>query len=110
MMWYQPGGQLPDDVYTYKDAARGLNKLWSKVSRKKSNASSSASSENGGSGAHQNGDLLATEKEGKVNGNSGSEIQHIEETDILEENEDDEEIDHHEEIQGLGLKGLKLAE
>lgn len=71
--WYQPGAELPPEVYTYRDVQKGLGKMWNRVRRRPSSSSSAA-------------DALAMEKEGK---GKSKEIEHIEET--HEGDEDDEE-------------------
>lgn len=101
--WYQPGGTLPPDVYTYKDVQKGLGKMWNKVRRRSSSASVSSSSTSEAAGM---------EREGK---GKGKEIEHIEECveedheedveDALDDEEDEEEVRGR--TMGLGLGGME---
>lgn len=85
--WYQPGGALPDDVYTYKDVQKGIGKIWNKV-RRRSSASSTSSTV---------AEALSMEKEGKAAGGL-KDIQHIEECSEDEEEEEVEEAVEGDEI------------
>lgn len=53
--WYQPGGTLPPDVYTYKDATAAINKVWQRCRKKPSSTQLSTAA----------AAALAVEKEGK---------------------------------------------
>ncbi|GAA5859007.1 hypothetical protein JCM1840_003709 [Sporobolomyces johnsonii] len=130
LQWYE-GGELPADVYTWRDAQKGLSKIWKRVistssdrggggrDRSESNVSTSSSVTSGGSEE----EARRMEREAKGKGS----IEHIEEAlheDSEEEDEgatvsvarDDEDEDTASEVtaprtppeghNGLGLVGL----
>ncbi|KAL8292989.1 hypothetical protein RQP46_000683 [Phenoliferia psychrophenolica] len=74
--WYQQGGTVPPDVYTYKDVQKGVSKMWQKVRRRSSVSSSAA-------------EAAAMERDGK---GKSKEIEHIEEASDEEDSADEDAI------------------
>lgn len=95
MQWYE-GGELPEDVYTWRDAQRGISKIWKKVNgaggakgkeKEKERSNSLSSTTSGGSVD----EAKRMEREAKSGGNKG-EVEHVEEAPAtIQEEEDDDD-------------------
>ncbi|ORY55333.1 hypothetical protein BCR35DRAFT_310104 [Leucosporidium creatinivorum] len=112
--WYQPGAPHPEDVYTYKDVQRGLGKIWQKMSRRRSSATSDTSVASAGtSTSSSSAEARAMETQGK---GKSSEIEHIEE--VLEDEEEEDDQGFYEESPPRGRElereghslGLEMGE
>ncbi|KAK4705715.1 hypothetical protein P7C70_g487, partial [Phenoliferia sp. Uapishka_3] len=76
--WYQTGGTVPPDVYTYKDMQKGVTKIWDRVRRRSSVSNTSRSSAEAA--------VMERDSKGK-----SKEIEHIEEASDEEPDSDDED-------------------
>jgi len=88
LQWYE-GGEMPPDVYTWRDAQRGISKIWKKVNggkeaSPKTRSESMTSTTSGGSVE----EAKRMEREAKSGGKG--EVEHVEEAALVEENEEDE--------------------
>ncbi|SCV69112.1 BQ2448_2132 [Microbotryum intermedium] len=85
--WYQQGGQMPEDIYTYKDVQKGLTKLWGKVRKRSGSSVSTTSSSSAAEASKMEADAKGKSKE----------IEHIEEADEEEPVQDEEAVASEEE-------------
>lgn len=101
LQWYE-GGEIPDDVYTWRDAQRGISKIWKKVNggsnkgkdkerekereKEKERSNSLSSTTSGGSVE----EARRMEREAKGGGNKG-EVEHVEEAIVEEPDEEDQD-------------------
>ncbi|GAA5953905.1 hypothetical protein JCM3765_000686 [Sporobolomyces pararoseus] len=98
LQWYE-GGEMPEDVYTWRDAQRGISKIWKKVNgnkgkekEKEKDKEANKERSNSLSSTTSGGSLEEArrmEREAKSGGNKG-EVEHVEEA-IVEEPEDEED-------------------
>lgn len=96
---------MPEDVYTWRDAQRGISKIWKKVNgnkgkekEKEKDKEANKERSNSLSSTTSGGSLEEArrmEREAKSGGNKG-EVEHVEEA-IVEEPEDEEELGEGEE-------------
>ncbi|GAA5941859.1 uncharacterized protein JCM15063_000801 [Sporobolomyces koalae] len=92
LQWYE-GGDLPEDVYTWRDAQRGLSKIWKKVNGGKDSEAAAAAKKNRSaslSSTTSSGSVdeaRRMEREAKSGGNKG-EVEHVEEAVVVPEDSD----------------------